>query len=110
MKIIYLFGIVRREFILLMLLASQMVTSEVNITSSNMEEEKVPLYIGGMFSMTGGWDGSGCLMAAELALEQINNRTDILPDYELKMVWGDTQVRNENITSIVKLVINGANS
>ncbi|XP_071835096.1 gamma-aminobutyric acid type B receptor subunit 1-like isoform X3 [Apostichopus japonicus] len=91
MKIIYLFGIVRREFILLMLLASQMVTSEVNITSSNMEEEKVPLYIGGMFSMTGGWDGSGCLMAAELALEQINNRTDILPDYELKMVWGDTQ-------------------
>ncbi|KAJ8044406.1 Gamma-aminobutyric acid type B receptor subunit 1 [Holothuria leucospilota] len=45
-----------------------------------------------MMSMSGGWDGSGCLVAAELALEQINNRTDILADYELKMLWNDTQV------------------
>ncbi|XP_071835074.1 gamma-aminobutyric acid type B receptor subunit 1-like [Apostichopus japonicus] len=52
---------------------------------------KIPLYIGGMMSMTGGWDGSGCLVSAELALEQINNRSDILPDYELKMVWNDSQ-------------------
>ncbi|PIK48660.1 putative gamma-aminobutyric acid type B receptor subunit 1 [Apostichopus japonicus] len=52
---------------------------------------KIPLYIGGMMSMTVGWDGSGCLVSAELALEQINNRSDILPDYELKMVWNDSQ-------------------
>ncbi|KAJ8044395.1 Gamma-aminobutyric acid type B receptor subunit 2 [Holothuria leucospilota] len=45
-----------------------------------------------MMSMSGEWDGSGCLVAAELALEQINNRTDILPDYELIMPWNDTQV------------------
>ncbi|XP_071835073.1 uncharacterized protein [Apostichopus japonicus] len=52
---------------------------------------KIPLYIGGNMQMTGGWDGSGCLVSAELALEQINNRSDILPDYELKMVWNDSQ-------------------
>ncbi|KAJ8044394.1 Gamma-aminobutyric acid type B receptor subunit 1 [Holothuria leucospilota] len=44
-----------------------------------------------MVSMTGKWDGSGCLLAAELALEQINNRSDILSDYELKVIWNDTQ-------------------
>lgn len=53
---------------------------------------RIPLYIGGMFSLSGGWDGSGCLVSAELALDQINNRSDILPDYELKMIWNDTKV------------------
>ncbi|XP_071835076.1 gamma-aminobutyric acid type B receptor subunit 1-like [Apostichopus japonicus] len=52
---------------------------------------KIPLYIGGNMQLTGGWDGSGCVVSAELALEQINNRSDILPDYELKMVWSDSQ-------------------
>ncbi|KAJ8044401.1 Gamma-aminobutyric acid type B receptor subunit 1 [Holothuria leucospilota] len=53
--------------------------------------EKIPLYIGGMMAVTVGWDGSGCLIAAELALEHINNRNDILPEYDLKMYWNDTQ-------------------
>lgn len=61
---------------------------------SSMEADpaRIPLYIGGMFSLSGGWDGSGCLVSAELALDQINNRSDILPDYELKMIWNDTKV------------------
>ncbi|XP_071835077.1 gamma-aminobutyric acid type B receptor subunit 1-like [Apostichopus japonicus] len=61
------------------------------LCASSELKEKIPLYIGGIFSMSGLWDGSGCLVAAELALEQINNRSDILPDYELKMLWNDSQ-------------------
>ncbi|KAJ8025290.1 Gamma-aminobutyric acid type B receptor subunit 2 [Holothuria leucospilota] len=45
-----------------------------------------------MMSITVGWDGTGCLVAAEYALEQINYRQDILPEYELIMLWNDTQV------------------
>ncbi|KAJ8044389.1 Gamma-aminobutyric acid type B receptor subunit 1 [Holothuria leucospilota] len=51
----------------------------------------IPLYISGMFSMTNGWDGSGVLPAVELALEQINERTDILEGYNLQLVWNDSQ-------------------
>lgn len=52
------------------------------------------LYIGGTFPNSGGsWDGGkGCLPAAEMALEDVNNRTDILPGYELQMIWNDSQV------------------
>ena len=52
------------------------------------------LYIGGIFPNSGGtWDGGkGCLPAAQMALEDVNNRTDILPGYELKMIWNDSQV------------------
>ncbi|KAJ8044393.1 Gamma-aminobutyric acid type B receptor subunit 1 [Holothuria leucospilota] len=44
-----------------------------------------------MFSMTNGWDGSGVLPAVELALEQINDRTDLLAGYNLKLLWNDSQ-------------------
>lgn len=58
----------------------------------------IPLYIGGMLSMTVGWDGTGCLVAAELAMEQINNRSDILQGYELRMASKDTQVRYSKLS------------
>lgn len=79
-------------------LRSSLAASDTTVCHASEVEEitiackKIPLYIGGMMSMSGGWDGSGCLVAAELALEQINNRTDILANYELKMLWNDTQV------------------
>ncbi|XP_072015066.1 gamma-aminobutyric acid type B receptor subunit 1-like [Amphiura filiformis] len=52
---------------------------------------KIPIYLGGFFSHTGVWDSSGILPAVEMALEHINARSDILPKYDLKMVWNDTQ-------------------
>ncbi|KAJ8044403.1 Gamma-aminobutyric acid type B receptor subunit 1 [Holothuria leucospilota] len=61
------------------------------VNNSCLDTRKIPLYIGGMMPISVGWDGSGCLVAAEYALEQINNRLDILPDYELIMLWNDTQ-------------------
>ena len=54
---------------------------------------KTPLYIGGYFTLGGNWDGSGILPAVEMALDHVNDRNDILNEYELKMVWNDTQVK-----------------
>lgn len=51
------------------------------------------LTIGGIFPMSGSWAGGvGCLPAVEMALADVNNRTDILPDYKLDMRRGDSQV------------------
>ena len=54
---------------------------------------KIPLYIGAFFPFGGGWDGSGIIPVVEMALDDINAREDILPGYELRMVWNDTQVQ-----------------
>ena len=51
------------------------------------------LYIGGIFPMTGGWaGGKGCRPAVDLALKDINSRTDILPEYRLEMKANDSRV------------------
>lgn len=48
--------------------------------------------------MSGSWAGGvGCLPAVEMALEDVNNRTDILPDYKLDMQSDDSEVRNAEI-------------
>ncbi|XP_072048784.1 gamma-aminobutyric acid type B receptor subunit 2-like [Amphiura filiformis] len=52
---------------------------------------KIPIYLGGFFSHSGVWDASGILPAVEMALDHINARSDILPEYDLKMVWNDTK-------------------
>ena len=72
-------------------------------------DKKIPLYLGGYFSLGGIWDGSGILPAVEMALEHINERTDILAEYELKMIWNDTQVsrmRLRNDLPYIKLYLN----
>uniref|UniRef100_A0A8C2F8D6 Gamma-aminobutyric acid (GABA) B receptor, 1a n=1 Tax=Cyprinus carpio TaxID=7962 RepID=A0A8C2F8D6_CYPCA len=49
------------------------------------------LYIGALFPMSGGWPGGqACLPAAQMALDLVNNRTDILPDYELELIHYDS--------------------
>uniref|UniRef100_A0A671MYB2 Gamma-aminobutyric acid type B receptor subunit 1-like n=1 Tax=Sinocyclocheilus anshuiensis TaxID=1608454 RepID=A0A671MYB2_9TELE len=56
------------------------------------------LYIGALFPMSGGWPGGqACLPAAQMAiyihvvlLNLVNNRTDILPDYELELIHYDS--------------------
>lgn len=41
--------------------------------------------------MSGGWPGGqACLPAAQMALDLVNNRTDILPDYELELIYYDS--------------------
>ncbi|XP_072047140.1 gamma-aminobutyric acid type B receptor subunit 2-like [Amphiura filiformis] len=52
---------------------------------------KIPLYIGGLMSLSGVWEVSGLVPGIDLALEQINAREDLLPGYDLQIVWNDTQ-------------------
>uniref|UniRef100_A0A8C1WB68 Gamma-aminobutyric acid type B receptor subunit 1 n=1 Tax=Cyprinus carpio TaxID=7962 RepID=A0A8C1WB68_CYPCA len=54
-------------------------------------DRKPKLYIGALFPMSGGWPGGqACLPAAQMALDLVNNRTDILPDYELELIHYDS--------------------
>ncbi|XP_049606435.1 LOW QUALITY PROTEIN: gamma-aminobutyric acid type B receptor subunit 1 [Syngnathus scovelli] len=52
---------------------------------------KKKLYIGALFPMSGGWPGGqACLPAAKMALALVNQRADILPDYELELIHYDS--------------------
>lgn len=51
------------------------------------------IYILGLFPMEGSWRGGRmALEAAELALQHINAREDVLRGYNLKLVWNNTKV------------------
>ena len=67
-------------------------TSEAHLD----ETDKTPLYLGGLFSLGGRSDESGHVPAVEMALDHINRRSDILMEYDLRMVWNDTQVSDSN--------------
>ncbi len=51
-----------------------------------------PLYFGLMQSITGIFDGYGVVPGVEVALDQINNDSSILPGYSLHYVLLDGQV------------------
>ncbi|XP_032744201.1 gamma-aminobutyric acid type B receptor subunit 1 isoform X2 [Rattus rattus] len=54
--------------------------------------ERRAVYIGALFPMSGGWPGGqACQPAVEMALEDVNSRRDILPDYELKLIHHDSK-------------------
>lgn len=53
------------------------------------------LHIGGIFPIAGegGWQGGqACMPAANLALEDVNKRKDLLPGYVLKLHSNDSEV------------------
>ena len=52
------------------------------------------LSIGGIFPMDGSWAGGhACFPAAQMALEDVNKRLDILPGYRLRLYSNDSKVR-----------------
>ncbi len=55
-------------------------------------DAKIPLYLGGFTTAGGLWISNGIVPSVELAFDQINARSDILPDYVIKVIWNDTQV------------------
>ena len=59
-----------------------------------ISEEPKDVFIMGLLPMGGtGWPAGGALLlAANMALEHINNRTDVLNGYNLKLIVGDSQV------------------
>ena len=74
--------------------APSSLTTAADSEAANTETSapRIPLYLGAFFPLGGGWDGSGVIPAVEMALDHVNARHDILPGYELMMVWKDTQV------------------
>ncbi len=58
---------------------------------------KIPLYLGGYFPMRySSYDGSGFIPATQMALDHINERDDILPEYELRMI-----VNNSGVSTMI---------
>ncbi|XP_041431135.1 gamma-aminobutyric acid type B receptor subunit 1 isoform X4 [Xenopus laevis] len=57
---------------------------------------KRALHVGALFPMSGGWPGGqACQPAAQMALEDVNNRRDILPEYELRLIHHDSQTLDD---------------
>lgn len=63
--------------------------------AAQVQSSKSPLYIGSMAPLSGkrAWWGAGITTAMQMAFEYINNSSDILPWYELKLLANDTKVR-----------------
>ncbi|KAL3277320.1 hypothetical protein HHI36_012671 [Cryptolaemus montrouzieri] len=64
-------------------------STTVGISDNNV------LHIGGIFPIAGegGWQGGqACMPAANLALEDVNARKDLLPGYILKLHSNDSEV------------------
>ncbi|RDD47282.1 Gamma-aminobutyric acid type B receptor subunit 2, partial [Trichoplax sp. H2] len=56
------------------------------------ESDKIDLYIGGFFPIDNvGWNGSGLVPASQMAIDDINSRDDILPNYRLNLIVGNTK-------------------
>ncbi|KAK8736063.1 hypothetical protein OTU49_005215 [Cherax quadricarinatus] len=65
-----------------------------------------PLNIGGIFPIGGsdGWQGGqACQPAAMLAMEDVNQRPDLLPGYELNLAWNDSLVSRPDLLPGYKL-------
>ena len=56
---------------------------------------RTPLYIGGLMPVLNGTFQPGLISQAgsKQAVEDINNRSDVLPGYEIILEWADTEVR-----------------
>lgn len=63
------------------------------------------LHIGGIFPIAGegGWQGGqACMPAANLALEDVNAKKDLLPGYTLKLHSNDSEVSTQKIQRLEK--------
>lgn len=62
-------------------------------------QTKETLYIGGLFGLDtsrGGWNSAGIIPAVQMAIDEINNSSDILRDYHLELLIKDSQVGKTN--------------
>ena len=77
-----------RVLILVMLMSSQ----QQAYCQSN--DSRIPLYFSYITTKTGDYVGSGAIPAVDLALEQINNDSSILPNYILQY----TDILDSNVS------------
>lgn len=68
----------------------------IHLVQSKTISKKKNLYLGGFFAVDlteQNWRGGGVIPSVQMAIEDINNRKDILRDYNLVLLWNDTKVR-----------------
>ena len=88
---------------LLVIFCSVLLTSTANSENST---SKIDLYIGGFFGKNikaGAWSSAALIPILEMALDHVNNDSNILVDYNLKYVWRDSKVRGIDETRELKL-------
>ncbi|XP_071833141.1 gamma-aminobutyric acid type B receptor subunit 1-like isoform X3 [Apostichopus japonicus] len=56
-----------------------------------LADDRIPLYLAGLFSLDGIWDGSGVFVGADLALKHVNEDPSILGGYKLMMKLSNSQ-------------------
>ena len=59
-------------------------------------DSRIPLYFSYITSKTGDYVAGGAIPAVDLALEQINNSSSILPNYTLEY----TEILDSNVSSV----------
>ena len=68
------------------------------VVESANATSKIDLYIGGFFGVNikdGAWSSAALVPALEMALDHVNNDSNILADYQLKYVWRDSKVSSK---------------
>jgi len=85
----------RLLMMMMMMMTSQGHAQDNTVHWDRSSEKTRTLYIGGIFPMSGAWSGGkGCRPAVDIALEDINYRTDLLPNFRLQMLANDSRVFN----------------
>ena len=67
-------------------------------------DSKRPLYVGALFELSDHWYASYVnffINIVEYAFQQIENNTDILADYSLKLITKDTKVNNSSMLYLI---------
>ncbi|CAH3143342.1 unnamed protein product, partial [Porites evermanni] len=69
---------------------------------------KIDLFIGGFFGVNitdGAWSSAALIPILEMALDHVNNNSNILADYQLKFVWRDSKCESgAGILAMLELV------
>ena len=90
---------------LLCFMQLRLARSQYDATNSS---NKTELHIGFITSFGGQYNSSGTVPAVEMALEQINSRTDVLPNYTLSLhegMVGDSQVALIQVSLVYTICI-----
>ena len=74
------------------------ITTMVLVVMPLAVSSKIPIYILGLYPMSGSWPGGEALLpATKLGFQHVNADPRILPGYELVLIDYDTEVRKNNV-------------
>lgn len=72
------------------------------------KSKKKNLYVGGIFPMVGGWPGGqACLPSAIMALNEVNTKASILPNYRLNLNWFNSECNpGKGVSNLYEMIFN----